>query len=106
MEQLSLLVLSQWDVVQNWSQLDFGLNQNRHNRQQFTYKQDDLDPVMSCQRVLENWIEGQTASWRYLLLILNEINLKNAAARIASLLPGKVIIVRSQKITIVIVITF
>ena len=86
-EELSMFVLSQNDVVVKWGNLENYLRSG-HRDDYHSYSYSDLDPIGSCKRVLERWLKGPNATWTHLFKVLERINSEDAAIRIASYLPG------------------
>ena len=89
MQQLSVFVLSQSDVVQEWSRLHSLLDQNARTR--ISVYGNNPPPVDCCALVLENWLTTPAPTWSFLLSVIERIN-PSAADRIANFLPGIVTI--------------
>ena len=85
MEELSVFVLSQSDVVSKWNSLESVLSYENIEGS-FNYR--NVDYIGSCKRILERWLKNRDATWSHLFAALKSIHLENAAIRIANFLPS------------------
>ena len=85
LEELSVVVLPQRDIVSQWEQLALYLL----DKQQY-FISNNPDPVQSCISMFKDWLagKGKPATWTVLIQALNKMRLYSACSRIRTMLKG------------------
>jgi len=84
LEELSVVVLPQQDIVFQWELLAAHLLDRQY------FLSNNPDPVQSCISVFKDWLagKGQPATWSVLIQALNNMRLYSASSRIKAMLKG------------------